>query len=129
MSVIRNPIVLFSAALAALWLPVVYLIGAQWSYYEQYHYGWAVPFMCVFFGWERLRTAPAASQPNCSGRAKLLLAVIGIFYWFTRLLQEANPIWRLASYGLAFEVGGATLLLIYLTNGWNRTQHFIFPVA
>jgi exosortase len=48
-------------ALAILWLPVVYTTGAQWTIFEQYHYGWAVPFMCLFFAWERAQRGKAES--------------------------------------------------------------------
>jgi len=34
--------------LAGYWLLLIYNLGAQWSVYEQYHYGWAVPFLCLY---------------------------------------------------------------------------------
>jgi exosortase len=46
-----------------------------------------------------------------------------------RVLQEANPIWRLASYGLALAAVAMTLLLIYLLHGRARLAQFAFPVA
>lgn len=56
-----RPVVLLAFALAILWLPVVYTTGAQWTIFEQYHYGWAVPFMCLFFAWERAQRGKAKS--------------------------------------------------------------------
>ena len=53
----------------------------------------------------------------------------GLVYWVLRVLQEANPIWRLASYGLALAAVAMTLLAIYLTQGGRRAGHFIFPVV
>jgi exosortase len=50
-------------------------------------------------------------------------------YWLTRILQEANPLWRVPSYGLAISAGAITLLLIYFAGGKSRVRQFIFPIA
>ena len=42
--------------LAAYWLVLLYHLGAQWSVYEQYHYGWAVPFLCLYLIWRKARS-------------------------------------------------------------------------
>ncbi len=39
--------------LAGYWLVLIYYLGAQWSVYEQYNYGWAVPFLCLYLIWRR----------------------------------------------------------------------------
>jgi exosortase/archaeosortase family protein len=49
--------------LAGYWLVLIYYLGAQWSVYEQYHYGWAVPFLCAYLLWRRVTQA---SQPPSS---------------------------------------------------------------
>lgn len=125
----RWPLVLWCIALAALWLPVVYLLGAQWTFYEQYHYGWAVPFACVFFAWQRARVLPSAESGRRSPVNILLLCALALLYCLTRVLQEANPLWRAASYGLAISAGAITLLLIYFAAGQNWVKRFLFPVA
>lgn len=128
-SVTRNPLVLWCALLAALWLPVVYLLGAQWTFYEQYHYGWAVPFACVFFAWRRARLLPAPENGRRSAGAVFLLCVAGLVYWFSRVLQEANPLWRAASYGLAISAGAITLLFLYFAGGERWVKRLLFPAA
>lgn len=47
----------------------------------------------------------------------------------TRLVQEANPDWRLVSWVLAFEVVGMTLLLVYLAFGARVFARMAFPIA
>ena len=49
-------VLLFALALAALWLPILHLLSPQWSIYEQYSYGWAVPLLCLYLVWQRRRT-------------------------------------------------------------------------
>jgi exosortase len=123
--------------IAALWAPIIYLLGAQWTLLEQYHYGWAVPFMCAFFAYERSRNqfstlnSQPASALNSIPRPFVVggLLVCGLCLWATRLLQEANPLWRAASYGLVLEASAIILLLITMTRGWSRAKHFIFPIA
>lgn len=128
-SVSRNPLVLWCAALVAVWLPVVYLLGAQWTFYEQYHYGWAVPFACVFIAWRRARRLGAPENGGRSAGALFLLGVLGAVYGCSRVLQEANPLWRAASYGLAMSAGAITLLFVYFAGGGNWVRRFVFPVA
>lgn len=114
---------------SAIWLPVVYLLGAQWSAYEEYNYGWAVPFLCLYLAWknaetlktEKLKTETLTSalRPPSSVRIsafslQLLLFLFALVYWFMRVLQEANPIWRLASWGLAISAVVMTLCVVRL---------------
>ncbi|MGD0263183.1 MAG: hypothetical protein ABSD29_25740 [Verrucomicrobiota bacterium] len=47
--------------LGCYWLLLIYQLGAQWSVYEQYNYGWAVPFLCGYLLW--LRNSPATARP------------------------------------------------------------------
>jgi len=42
--------------LAWLWFTLIYQLGAQWSVYEQYNYGWAVPFLCLYLIWRRVES-------------------------------------------------------------------------
>ncbi len=34
--------------LGGLWALLIYHLSIQWSVYEQYHFGWAVPFLCLY---------------------------------------------------------------------------------
>ena len=60
---------LLLAVLGCYWLIVIYQLGAQWSVYEQYNYGWAVPFLCLYLLWERIK--------NEDGRWKMEGAKVG----------------------------------------------------
>ena len=138
-----------AVALLALWLPLIYLLGAQWSIYEQYNYGWAVPFLCAFLFWKRWSAgAPASVQssefkiqgskfpgsaPSSGFNFCFLLSALCFVLLLallpTRILQEANPLWRLASYALTAEVIVITLALIFFHGGTKALRHFAFPVV
>src|SRR6266851_2977872 len=55
------------AVLGVYWLSLIHQLGAQWSIYEQYNYGWSVPFLCAYLIWRKTqaasRFAPPASRP------------------------------------------------------------------
>jgi len=53
--------------LAGYWLVLIYNLGAQWSVYEQYNYGWAVPFLCLYLIWRRKQKAEGTG-----GKAEIL---------------------------------------------------------
>jgi exosortase/archaeosortase family protein len=60
---------------------------------------------------------PVVSGPGFSFSAFQLFSffLLSFLYLPTRLVQEANPEWRLVSWALAFEVIGLTLLLLKIT--------------
>ena len=48
----RRKAVLFAiCVLACYWAVLIYYLGVQWSVYEPYNYGWAVPFLCLYLLW------------------------------------------------------------------------------
>jgi len=127
-------------SLAWLWFQLINHLRIEWSLNEQYNYGWAVPFLCVYLLWDRAGKtkgagwqAPSAKRfalpASRSGNSGLKFQVSGLrfgvrrlffrilfpglcfFYLPTRLVQEANPEWRLGSWALALEVVGITLIL------------------
>lgn len=116
------------AAIAGFWFATIRLLSPQWSLYVQYHYGWAVPLLCVYLLWRRWRDRPAPS-PARPRRGWLVAAACAWFILPTRLFAEANPIWRAASWAMALEVIGLTLALFYLAGGGAWLRHFWFPVA
>jgi len=113
--------------LACLWLWLSFQLGAQWSAYEQYRYGWAVPFLCAYLFWRRWQSRPKGASPGSPKAALALLALAALIYLPTRFLQEENPIWRLTSLLWTLEVIAFTLCFIYLAGGFPWLRHFWFP--
>lgn len=102
--------------LGLLWFRLIDHLRVEWSLNPQYSYGWAVPFLCLFLLWRRVQTQTNQSAPATerSGRgipSFPALVACAALYLPTRLVQEANPEWRLISWLLAFIVISLTWLL------------------
>jgi exosortase/archaeosortase family protein len=115
--------------LAFLWFVLINDLRVEWTVNPQYSYGWAVPFLCAFLLWQRIQGShhrplttdhrlPTAKAP--SSIYYLLIALCALLYAPTRLIEEANPGWRLVSWALSIEVVGLTLIFIRLALGASR---------
>ena len=117
----------------------------MWTLNPQYGYGWAVPFLCLYLIWKKfspesgiqnslLRGSAAQTEKVHATRVPsaiffLSVALLALFYAPTRLVEEANPEWRLVSWALAIEVVGLTLLVVYLVLGVEWLKRLAFPIA
>jgi hypothetical protein len=140
--------ILAVAPLVWLWFTLINHLRVAWALNPQYTYGWAVPFLCLYLIWQRAKrgaqsvspfrlaqgqgkgsgpvppaAAPRRPFPLPSSLFYLLFAFLVLLFAPTRLIQEANPEWRLVSWGLALEVIGITLLLLRTTDYGQRTTH------
>jgi exosortase len=103
----------------------------------QYAYGWAVPFLCLYLLWrkagpgrnaETLKAEMLKTQPgrpahfSFSGFQVFSVLFLAFLYLPTRLIEEANPEWRLVSWALALEVIGLTLITIRLVSAVHSPQ-------
>ena len=127
----RRPLVnIFSPwiALAALWLWLFFHLQVEWSLNPQYNYGWAVPFLALLMCWLRWQRRP---QPD--GRdhhmARWAAGVVLAVLFPIRVVEEANPDWRLLSWLLALCVVGFSLLTLKRVGGRSWLKHFSFPVC
>jgi len=131
------------AVLGAYWLSLIHQLGAQWSIYEQYNYGWSVPFLCAYLIWRKVQDAKREPQgakrkaqsarrfPLPSSLSPLppvvpwsgsLVVFLALLYAPTRWLHEANPVWRLTSLLWTLEVIGITFLVLHLIAEGNRQK-------
>ena len=115
-------------SLTTLWLALVRVLSSQWTVYEQYKYGWAVPFLCVYFAWNRRGQAryQNADPSRISSIGLGLLCFVAFLWLPLRILQEANPIWRASSYGLALTACALTLLMIRFSA--RNPFPLVFPI-
>jgi exosortase len=73
---------------------------------------------------------PAPSlAPRPSPFFYLLLALCALVYAPTRLVHEANPVWRLTSLLWTLEVIGLTLLIVRLAFSARRLAQVTFPIC
>ncbi|HEX8679671.1 MAG TPA: exosortase/archaeosortase family protein, partial [Chthoniobacterales bacterium] len=102
----------------------------EWSLHEQYNYGWAVPFLGALLFYQRwgLKAPPSDPVPDAAlaqaARWTLLVALLPV-----RVVQEANPDWRLLSWTLGAIVVAYTFLEIGRAGGMAWMRHFAFPIC
>ncbi|MEN9573056.1 MAG: hypothetical protein RL514_911 [Verrucomicrobiota bacterium] len=112
--------------LALVWLQLFNQLRSDWAINPQYAFGFAVPPLALALLWRRwhLRPAPAPGGWNAlawlSGAPLLLLPI--------RLIEEANPEWRLVLWGHALLLTGFTLALLQHAGGTAWRRHFALPI-
>ncbi|MDQ3118307.1 MAG: exosortase/archaeosortase family protein [Verrucomicrobiota bacterium] len=119
---------LAATAFGLLWLEVVLRLRFEWSVNPQYGYGWTVPFLATYIFYLRLPRAPAPARPARTLFPILLLIGAALLFVPVRLIQEANPDWRIlnwimASAAIVISLGGC-----YLAGGMRWARHFAFPL-
>src|SRR4051794_12850917 len=110
------------------WLELTWRLQMEWSINPQYNYGWAVPFLAAFLFWWRWTSGPPTSKPSARWLAIAAMLVAALLIVPVRLIQEANPDWRLMSWTMAVATVLITLAGIYLAGGLPWLRHFSFPV-
>lgn len=127
-AVIRSRIDWFAAAaFGLLWVEIIARLRFEWSINPQYAYGWTVPFLAAFLFWRRLQAAPAASRPVTTFLPMALMICAALVLVPVRLIQEANPDWRILSWAMALSAIAISGGGIYLAGGMRWLRHFAFP--
>jgi exosortase len=134
---LSSPIVLLTITLGLLWFIVCRHLSAEWSYNEQYNYGWFVPFFALYLFWMRWEDRPPAAPTREIRHSKfeirnliaLAIAVPALLLLFPlRLIEVANPDWRLLSWAHTIAAVTLTLVLVWWMGGKPWLRHFAFPI-
>ncbi|HUD46574.1 MAG TPA: exosortase/archaeosortase family protein [Candidatus Baltobacteraceae bacterium] len=119
--------------LGYLWYSVIDQLRGEWTVNPQYSYGWVVPFLCVGLLLRRLQTCPDLKRRDTETRSQtsevVWFALLAFLWLPTRLVEEANPEWRLISWALAIDVVALTLLSIRFTLGSAWARWLAFPIC
>lgn len=110
---------LWIAPLLFLWQVLLRQLSTEWTLNPQYKFGWAIPPLCLYLLWRDLRKPRSEfAQLQVRSAPKPKLVSLGILlclcYALIRMVQEANPEWRLVSWVLAIDVIGLTVLFVTL---------------
>jgi exosortase len=116
------------AVFALVWVELISRLRFEWSINPQYGYGWTVPFLAAYLFWRRYQDAPSPSPSAPKVIPGLLIVLAAIFLIPVRLIQEANPDWRLLSWAMAGSAAVITASGIYLSGGMRWVRHFAFPI-
>ncbi len=125
----KKGLVLVLLALAVCWGFVFNELRVDWTINPQYGYGWFVPLLALGVFRFRWSSRPDAVIPKTS-RSPTLLAVLALSILLPiRLIEEANPEWRLVQWTHALNMVLVTLCGLYYAGGWPWVRHFAFPVG
>ncbi len=139
---LNTGVVLLFLALGSLWFVCCRHLSAEWSYNEQYNYGWFVPFFALYLFWLRWDDRPGSRSQNSTLRGQIkrdelfssartwgITAALLLFLILPiRLIEVANPDWRPFSWAHALVVVSLTMILIGWVGGKPWLRHFAFPV-
>ncbi len=125
----RRAISWFAVAIVGLvWLELVSRLHFEWSVNPQYGYGWVVPLLTVFIFARRWETAPAPVALRRRFLPALTIIAGALLLIPIRLIQEANPDWRLMSWMMAMAVVFISAAAFYFAGGMPWVRHFAFPI-
>jgi exosortase len=113
---------------ALLWLEVISRLRLEWSINPQYGYGWTVPLLAAYIFWRRCETAPAPWLPASAWLPAIVMVLAVTALIPVRLVQEANPDWRLLSWAMALAAAATTAGAMYLSGGTRWLRYFAFPI-
>jgi exosortase len=117
--------------LIALWWLAIGQLKTEWTINPQYSHGWLVPLLAVYLFWRRWQDRPEPSPSSSRRRRWLLLGpslVIAVTLLPMRIIEEANPDWRLIDWILTAAAAALTLLGFAWSGGRPWVRHFAFPV-
>jgi exosortase len=126
---IRGSHVAWTAAAAYLLFSLINELRVEWTLNEQYHYGWAVPFLAGFLFWRRCLSFRSLGSRGASPACTIATAAFLLFFLLPlRIIQEANSDWRFVSWALALDLTGLFLSALFYFGGPAAVQHFVFPI-
>jgi exosortase len=126
---------LLFGTLALLWFVLCRHLSTEWTYNDQYGYGWFVPFFAAYMFWLRWerRPEPAVGSQKSAVRSKrlalILVASALLLLLPIRLFEIPNPAWRALAWSHTGLAAMLTLLAIWMVGGESWLRHFAFPVG
>jgi exosortase len=139
-------------ALGALWFVCCHYLSTEWTFNEQYNYGWFVPFFAAYLfwlrwedrarGWRRMVGGRrfATANPSLDGSevgsrtevgkvvAIFLIVCAALILLPLRVFEIGSADWRPLAWVHVAAAATITLSTIYLIGGINWLRQFSFPV-
>lgn len=117
------------AVLAVFWGALIHQVSADWRIVPEYAYGYSVPFLALFLFYKRWITRPAPEPHDAPVLASAAALTLALCYLPIRLLEEANPDWRMVTWAQAIQVVSLTLFALYYAGGRPWLRQFWFCTA
>lgn len=107
--------------LALLWVDFMATFRLEWTFDEQYRYGWITPLLALYLLRERWLIRPL---PSPGWGAELIIALGLLLLFPLHIILGSNPEWRLALWCYAGVVFMITLALLWQRGGLPWLTHF-----
>jgi exosortase len=114
--------------LGVLGVAFAWYLGDQWTVNPQYYYGWGVPVLAAYLFWKRWQARAEAERPEKSGLAFGVAVISLLLLLPMRLLQGANPDWRLVSWCQGALIIALGFCGVFSCGGKRWVRHFAFPL-
>jgi exosortase len=121
-----TPLIASALFLGLIWYNVIAHLKVGWSNNPQYHYAWSVPFLVAYIFWRRWLDRPAP-EPTTRVIPFIAFIVGGFLLIPLRFVAEANPDWRLLSWGMSCAAVAISLAFLLQVGGRPWLRHFAFP--
>jgi exosortase len=115
--------------LALCWGLAFDALRVDWAINPQYHYGWFVPLLALGLFRFRWSSRPSPDPPRFLRTTVIIAGVAMAALLPIRLIEEANPEWRLVQWTHALQMVLVTLCLLQYAGGWSWVRHFGFTVC
>lgn len=125
----NSPFILLSG-LGLLWGVVCWELSVEWDINPQYTHGWLVPLLVGYLIYLRVHELPPTGKGSFSTNVVLIvLGVLLLILFPLRVIQIANPDWRLMSWAVSLIAYGVSLLTLVHLGGVSWVRHFALPLA
>jgi exosortase len=114
--------------LGALWVLLFLRVRTDWEVNPQYSYGWLVPLLAAWLLWRRWNDRPLA-RPGSPAGAIAVVIVLAILLLPIRLVEEANPEWRLVLWMHGAAVLTLCFACLFYCGGRPWVKHFAVPLS
>jgi exosortase len=114
--------------LIALWGLLFLRLRTDWETNPQYSYGWLVPLLAAWLLWRRWKDRPAPA-PGSAGGAMAVVIASALVLLPVRLIEEANPEWRLVLWMHGMAVLTLCFGCAFYCGGWPWVKHFAVPLC
>jgi hypothetical protein len=83
----KEIIFLFILIFGFLWFALINHLRVEWTLNPQYGYGWAVPFLCLYLIWQKIRRREMKGQGTETRSWFFLIGLLALLYAPTRLIE------------------------------------------
>jgi len=112
----------------ACWALAIRHLSAEWTFNEQYHFGWLVPLLAAYLIKVRFESLPERNPPPTAQPANIAMLLLALASILIMPIREANLDWRLVEWALVPVAIAASLVCFWQLGGLPWVRHFSFPL-